>query len=90
MLPQRDYFLIRADWVAAGLWLIAVAGALFGFFSFLMPGLSIRFYQWVMEMFCWKVEPIYPDREIGNTRRLGLVMFVISLLIPLVMKMTEK
>ncbi|MFA7254907.1 MAG: hypothetical protein WC133_02250 [Candidatus Omnitrophota bacterium] len=52
-----------------------------GFFSVLWPQQSIGFYQWVMERINWKVAPIDLPREIRNTRILGAVLVVLSLII---------
>ncbi len=76
-----DYFLIPVIFVKWILKFIAILGINFGAFSFLMPGLIIRFYQWAMEKATWKAEPIYPDRELRNTRWLGLVTMLLSFLI---------
>ena len=81
---KKEYFLIPVEWVNGVLLFIAVLGIILGIFSFILPGSSIRLYQWIMERFNWKVEPIDRAREARNTRRLGLVLTVLSLAIFLI------
>ncbi len=76
---MNDYYLIPVIWVHGLLWTAAIFGVLQGFFSFMMPGLSIRLYEWMMARVHWKVEPEDPVRELRMTRMLGLITFILSL-----------
>ena len=64
--------------VQAALAVIALSGIALGLLSSLSPDRSIRLYQWMMKYFNWKVEPLDYARELGNTRRLGALMLVLS------------
>jgi hypothetical protein len=58
---------------------IGCLGFVLGIFSVVRPQRSIGLYQWIMECFNWKVTPINEQREVRNTRILGMVLAAISL-----------
>lgn len=55
---------------------VAWLSLLLGLFSFLRPALSIMLYQLIMRFFNWAVEPIHRERELRNTRLLGIVLIL--------------
>ena len=60
---------------------IGVLGLAVGLLSVVQPKRSIALYQWIMERFNWKVVPIDEAREVQNTRILGVVLTVLSLIL---------
>jgi hypothetical protein len=58
---------------------IGCLGLVLGIFSVVRPQRSINLYQWIMECFNWRVAPINEQREVRNTRILGMVLAAISL-----------
>ena len=71
------------EWFRNGLFAVACFGISLGSLSLLFPARSIRLYQWIMERFNWRVEPIHYGKEIRNTRILGGWMVLLSLLMGL-------
>jgi len=60
------------EWLQLLLVLIAVFGLLVGGLSAVSPKHSIQLYQFIMKWLNWRVEPIGYDRELRNTRILGI------------------
>lgn len=60
---------------------IAVLCLALGVLSAFLPGKSIALYQGIMEKFNWRVAPIDEAKEVRNTRLLGTVLAVISLVL---------
>ncbi len=70
----------------AGLFLLVgtlgvVAGVLVGIESSTRPENGMRRYQRIMRRFNWDVKPIDKKLELNSTRRLGVVLFLLSLLL---------
>ena len=78
---------IPAFYVRALIVMVGIAGALFGIFSAFWPRRSIGIYVWIMSKINWRVSPIDEPREIGNTRRLGVYMVILCLIMFWVLKM---
>ena len=70
--------LIGWFWCAAAL--VGVAAFLIGWLSAVAPTRSIRLYQWIMAQLNWRVSPIDERREIRNTKLLGTLLVLLSLL----------
>ena len=60
---------------------LGVLGFGLGALSALWPERSMGLYEWIMERYNWKVAPIDRSREVRNTRILGLVLAVLSLIL---------
>jgi hypothetical protein len=60
---------------------IGVLGLALGILSVVWPKRSIGLYQWIMERINWKVAPIHESREVRNTRVLGAILTVLSVII---------
>ncbi len=70
---------IRWFWCATK-WL-GLATLLFGAFSVWAPQRSIALYQWIMARLNWRVSPIDERRELRNTKWLGMLLVLLSLVI---------
>ena len=60
--------------------LIFVINILIGLFLFLNPALAIEIQKKFYEKINWRIEPIFMQREIRNTKIMGLFLIVITLL----------
>jgi hypothetical protein len=60
--------------------LISASSILIGFLLFLNPALAIEIQRRFYERINWRIEPISMQREIRNTRIMGLFLVVISFL----------
>jgi len=78
---EQKFIMIPLEWVRHTLILVAGGGVILGVLSWIMPERSIGLYQFMMKCFNWRVEPMNPQREIRNTRWLGFLMIILSLLI---------
>ena len=72
---------IPVFWCRWGMGLAAAAGLAVGMLSAAAPQRSIALYQWIMERFNWRVSPIDEARELRNTRALGALLALLSLVI---------
>lgn len=77
--------IVPVKWIVGVLIFVAVSGISLGVLSFVSPKHSIQLYQWIMKMFNWRVEPIDQKRELRNTKWLGVLMTVLSVLILVVL-----
>ena len=64
-------------WCAAEF--VGIAAFLLGALSAVAPTRSIRLYQWIMAQLNWRVSPIDEQREIRNTKLLGVLLVLLSL-----------
>jgi len=76
---QAFHLFILAEWVM----LVVALGV--GLFSVIQPHRSIRLYQSIMRRLNWLVTPIDEALELRSTRRLGLLLVVLSLLLAAVL-----
>ncbi|MFA5159384.1 MAG: hypothetical protein WC484_02645 [Candidatus Omnitrophota bacterium] len=76
--PLASYCCMSPESVFLG---IGCLGLVLGILSVVRPKQSIGLYQWIMKCFNWKVAPIDEPREVRNTRVLGVVLVVLSLVI---------
>ena len=60
--------------------LICVVSLLIGLFIFLKPDSAIQIQKEFYEKINWRIEPISMQKEIRNTRIMGLFLITISLL----------
>ena len=60
--------------------LISVISISLGFFLFLNPALTIEIQKKFYEKINWRIEPISMQKEIRNTKIMGLFLVVITLL----------
>ena len=69
------------QWIKMSLIAVGFFGIFVGALSLMFPKRSIQFYQWIMKHFNWRVEPIDYNRELRNTRALGLWLLATSILV---------
>jgi len=60
--------------------LISAGSILFGLFMFLNPKFAIEIQRRFYEKINWRIEPISMQREIRNTKIMGLFLIIIALL----------
>ena len=72
---------VTVEWLQIGLCSVASFGVLLGILSLVLPKRSIQLYQWLMKNFNWRVEPIDEKKELHNTRALGFLMVLLSILL---------
>ncbi len=65
--------------VMLGLWALGGLTLVFGVFSAASPQRSIALYQALMACINWRVSPIDAARELRMTRKLGVLMVLLSL-----------
>ena len=89
MIEKISLFLLNSarvfEAVKVLLYAVGVFGLLIGFLSFFSPANSIKLYQAIMRFFNWRVEPIHLDRELRNTKWLGMLMAILSLAIAVIL-----
>lgn len=72
---------IRLEYIQGLLILISVSGIALGILSAFSPVRSIKLYQWIMRCFNWRVDPLDWRKELRNTRVLGALMTLLSVVI---------
>ena len=60
--------------------LISAGSILLGLFMFLNPNFAIEIQRRFYEKINWRIEPISMQREIRNTKIMGLFLIIIALL----------
>jgi len=60
---------------------ILVTGILFALFLFLNPQLAIEIQRKFYERINWRIEPISMEKEILNTRIMGLLLAAVAFLV---------
>ncbi len=60
--------------------LISAAGIIIGLFVFLKPDLTIEIQRKFYEKINWRIEPISMQKEIRNTKIMGMFLVVVSVL----------
>ena len=60
---------------------VGYLGLVLGVLSAVGPKRSMKLYQWIMERFNWKVVPIDEPREVRNTRILGAILTLLSIVV---------
>ena len=86
---MREYLLIPLDWVLFCIVAAGGSGLVFGAFILAAPHRCIHYYQLLMKCFNWNVSPVNHDDEVRNTRLLGIVLIVLSVLIFVILKVFE-
>ena len=76
MSPELSEVYLFWFWVAMGVW--GLVCLIFGAFSAVWPRRSISLYQKLMARINWSVHPIDEAREIVSTRRLGLLLLLLT------------
>lgn len=56
----------------------SVLSIMLGFFSLILPGKSIGFYQWIMKLCNWNAVPIDMKLERRNTRLFGALLVILG------------
>src|SRR3990167_8540232 len=72
---------IPIEWIQGVLGWVGFMGVMLGIFSAASPEKSISLYQWIMKFFNWRVEPIHYEKEVHNTRWLGGLTLLVSVLL---------
>ena len=72
---------IPVEYVYGVLIAISASGIVLGLLSAFSPVRSIELYQWIMRRFNWRVDPLDWRMELRNTRVLGALMTLVSVLI---------
>lgn len=73
-------FTLNPFWVVGGLYFIEGTALVLGIFSSLWPNHSISLYTWIMASLNWRVSPIDEGLEVRNTRFLGIILILFSLM----------
>jgi len=60
--------------------LISAGSILLGLFMFLNPGFAIEIQRRFYEKINWRIEPVSMQKEIRNTKIMGLFLIIIALL----------
>ena len=67
-------------WIVWSLYLIEGTTLTLGVISSLWPDRSIALYTWLMARLNWRVSPIDEGLEVRNTRFLGIILILLSLM----------
>lgn len=59
--------------------LISVVGIIIGLFVFFKPGLTIEIQRKFYEKINWRIEPISMQKEIRNTKIMGIFLVVVAI-----------
>ena len=78
---------LDARWIWWGALLIGGVSLVFGIFTAFLPYRSIALYQWLMALINWRAAPIDEGREVRNTRFLGILLILLSVLLLGALKM---
>jgi len=77
---MNEVLLVPACYVRYVIWMVALFSFVLGVLSAFWPSRSIGLYVWMMFKFSWTVSPMNERREIKNTRRFGIYLLILSVL----------
>jgi len=65
----------------AGITVVPVISLGLGFFLVKKPGLAIKYQMWFYSKINWKIEPVSMEKEMRNTRLMGVFLIAVTLLV---------
>ncbi|MBI2870985.1 MAG: hypothetical protein HYY14_04665 [Candidatus Omnitrophica bacterium] len=66
-------------------WAISVTSFFLGVSAAIAPNAVIQLYQWIMRNFNWDVRPVDFEKELRNTRLLGLVSALLGSILAIIL-----